>query len=231
VARFAARFGFSVAPETMQLMRAMVRSGEVDHLVPERVWQEIARGLQEPRPARMIEVLHECAALARVLPEVERHAGDRGLATVTARLEASVAFGLAVRFACLTLGLAPEAVQALCERINAPGECRDLAGLASRERAAVEGAGTLGPEALLELLERTDAFRRPERLERLMEVCECDLGARGLARTVPRERIHRARRAALEVDAAAIAREHPQSVPAAIHAARAARIAEALRAP
>jgi tRNA nucleotidyltransferase (CCA-adding enzyme) len=229
VARFAARFGFSVAPETMALMRGMVASGEADHLVPERVWQEIARGLQEPRPATMVDVLRECGALERVLPEVdELAAGDNGMALLAARLDASSAYLLPVRFACLTLGLAPHAVAALCERLNAPGECRDLAGLAARERAAIEGASALGAEALLALLERSDAFRRPERLERLMEVCECDLRARGLARQVPRERLRTARAAALEVDAAGIAREHPQSIPAAIHAARAARIAEAL---
>jgi tRNA nucleotidyltransferase (CCA-adding enzyme) len=228
VARFAARFGFAVAPETMELMRAMVRSGEADHLVPERVWQEIARGLQEPRPGRMLEVLRDCGALARVLPEVDAVTAREGPGPLAARLEASTAFALPVRFACLTVGLAPEAVMALCERINAPVECRDLAGVAARERAAVEGAGALGAEALLGLLERTDAFRRPDRLERLMDVCECDLRARGHSRQVPRDRIRAARAAALEVDAAAIARQNPQSVPAAIHAARAARIGDAL---
>ncbi|MDH5264134.1 MAG: multifunctional CCA tRNA nucleotidyl transferase/2'3'-cyclic phosphodiesterase/2'nucleotidase/phosphatase [Betaproteobacteria bacterium] len=228
VARFAARFGFAVAPETQALMRRMVESGEADHLVPERVWQEVARGLQEPRPARTIAVLRDCGALARVLPEVDALAGGDAGALLAARLEASTDYALPVRFACLTLGLAPEAVASLCERINAPGECRELAGLAARERAAVEGAGALGAEPLLALLERTDAFRRPERLERLMEICECDLRARGLARPVPRARILAARTAALAVDAAAIARAAPQSVPAAIHAARAERIAEAL---
>ncbi len=73
VARFAARFtDFSVAPETVELMRQMVDSGEVDHLVAERVWQELARGLMEARPSRMIEVLRECGALARLLPDVDR---------------------------------------------------------------------------------------------------------------------------------------------------------------
>jgi tRNA nucleotidyltransferase (CCA-adding enzyme) len=73
VARFAARFAdFSVAPETMALMRAMVAAGEVDALVPERVWQELARGLMEQRPARLFEVLYESGALARVLPELDR---------------------------------------------------------------------------------------------------------------------------------------------------------------
>ena len=71
VARFAARFGFAIAPETLELMREMVRNGEVDHLVPERVWQELSRGLMEERPSRMLLVLRECGALARVLPEVD----------------------------------------------------------------------------------------------------------------------------------------------------------------
>jgi tRNA nucleotidyltransferase (CCA-adding enzyme) len=73
VARFAARFtDFSVAPETVELMRQMVGSGEVDHLVAERVWQELAKGLMEAKPSRMIAVLRECGALARLLPELDR---------------------------------------------------------------------------------------------------------------------------------------------------------------
>jgi len=72
LARFAARFtDFTVAPETLELMRSMVASGEVDHLVAERVWQELAKGLMEDKPSRMFEVLRECGALARLLPEVE----------------------------------------------------------------------------------------------------------------------------------------------------------------
>ena len=71
VARFAARFGFAIAPETLELMREMVRNGEVDHLVPERVWQELSRGLMEDKPSRMLLALRECGALQRVLPEVD----------------------------------------------------------------------------------------------------------------------------------------------------------------
>jgi tRNA nucleotidyltransferase (CCA-adding enzyme) len=72
LARFAARFAdFTVAPETMALMRAMVAQGEVDALVPERVWQEIARGLMEAKPSRMLAVLRECGALARIMPELD----------------------------------------------------------------------------------------------------------------------------------------------------------------
>jgi tRNA nucleotidyltransferase (CCA-adding enzyme) len=73
LARLAARFpDFSVAPETMALLRRMVAAGEVDALVPERVWQELARGLMNPRPSRMLEVLRESGALARLLPELDR---------------------------------------------------------------------------------------------------------------------------------------------------------------
>jgi len=73
LARFAARFAdFTVAEETLQLMRQMVHDGEVDHLVPERVWQEIARGLMTAKPSRMFEVLRKCGALKVLLPEVDR---------------------------------------------------------------------------------------------------------------------------------------------------------------
>jgi tRNA nucleotidyltransferase (CCA-adding enzyme) len=72
VARFAARFAdFAIAPETLELMRTMVLAGEVDALVAERVWQELARGLMEAHPARMFETLRACGALARLLPEVD----------------------------------------------------------------------------------------------------------------------------------------------------------------
>ncbi|MGB8855694.1 MAG: multifunctional CCA addition/repair protein [Burkholderiales bacterium] len=72
VARFAARFGFAVAPETLKRMRDMGDSGEVDALVPERVWQELSRGLMENRPSRMFEVLRDCGALKAILPEIDR---------------------------------------------------------------------------------------------------------------------------------------------------------------
>ncbi|MFP8779528.1 multifunctional CCA addition/repair protein [Hydrogenophaga sp. RWCD_12] len=114
LARFAARFpDFTVAPETRALMVQMVNDGEVDHLVAERVWQELSRGLMEQRPSRMFEVLRDCGALARLLPEVDRLWGvpqradyhpevDTGVhlmmvLDMSARLGAS----LPVRFACL----------------------------------------------------------------------------------------------------------------------------------
>ncbi|MCX7209403.1 MAG: multifunctional CCA addition/repair protein, partial [Burkholderiales bacterium] len=71
LARFAARFpDFSIASETMQLMQTMVQAGEVDALVPERVWQELSRGLMEKKPSRLFQVLQECGALQKILPEL-----------------------------------------------------------------------------------------------------------------------------------------------------------------
>ena len=114
LARFAARFhDFTVAPETLALMRQMVADGEVDALVAERVWQEVARGLMEACPSRMLEVLRECGALARLAPAIDRLWGvpqpeahhpeiDTGVHLLMvldacARLDAP----LPVRYACL----------------------------------------------------------------------------------------------------------------------------------
>ena len=114
VARFAARYAdFSVAPETLALMREMVAAGEVDHLVPERVWQELARGLMEREPSRMFEVLRACGALGQLLPELDRLWGvpqpaahhpevDTGVhVMMVIDQAAAMQAPLAVRFACL----------------------------------------------------------------------------------------------------------------------------------
>jgi tRNA nucleotidyltransferase (CCA-adding enzyme) len=114
VARFAARFGFEVAPETLALMREMVRNGEVDALVPERVWQELSRGLMDKTPSRMFLVLRDSGALERVLPEVERLFGvpqpeqhhpeiDTGVhVMMVVDYAANRDWSLPVRFAALT---------------------------------------------------------------------------------------------------------------------------------
>jgi tRNA nucleotidyltransferase (CCA-adding enzyme) len=114
LARFAARFpDFSVAPETMALMQNMVNEGEADHLVPERVWQELSRGLMESRPSRMFDVLRACGALQRILPEVDRLWGvpqraeyhpeiDTGVhLMLVLDMSARLSTSLPVRFACL----------------------------------------------------------------------------------------------------------------------------------
>jgi len=113
LARFAARFRFAIAPETLALMRTMVAAGEVDALVAERVWQELARGLMETTPSAMFEALRACGALVRILPEVDALFGvqrggdgapeiDCGLhAMRSVDTAARAGHDLAVRFAAL----------------------------------------------------------------------------------------------------------------------------------
>lgn len=209
LARFAARFAdFSVAPATLSLMQAMVDDGEVDALVAERVWQELARGLMEDKPSRLFEVLRESGALRRLLPEVDRLWGvpqraeyhpevDTGIhlmmvLDMSARLKAP----LAVRFACLThdlgKGTTPADVlprhigheersarllKGVCERFRVPLDCRELADVVAREHGNIHRSGELGAAALVRLLERCDAFRKPQRFADVLLACECD--ARG----------------------------------------------------
>ncbi len=113
-ARFAARFGFSIAPETLLLMRSMVENGEVDALVAERVWQELARGLMGKNPSRFITTLRDCGALKKILPEVDALFGvpqppqyhpeiDCGIHTMMVLDDAAHhGYALEVRFAALT---------------------------------------------------------------------------------------------------------------------------------
>ncbi len=209
VARFAARFtDFSIAPETLALMRSMVAQGEADHLVAERVWQELARGLMEEKPSRMFEVLRQCGALKVVLPEVNRLWGvpqradyhpevDTGVhlmmvLDMAARLQAP----LAVRFACLAHDLgkgttppdvlprhigheqrSADLLKGLCQRLRVPTDCRELADVVAREHGNIHRSTDLGAAALVRLLERCDAIRKPARLDDILWACECD--ARG----------------------------------------------------
>ena len=174
LARFAARWpNFSVAPATLHLLRQLVTAGEVDALVPERVWQELARGLTERAPSRMFEVLRSCDALARIAPEIERDLHNdtqrAALLPVLDRTDAE----LPLRFACLCHGLdrgdagdvLPEqpAIRALCERWRVDTECRDVALLVAREWPLLRDGRIGDAESCLSLLERADAWRRPER--------------------------------------------------------------------
>jgi tRNA nucleotidyltransferase (CCA-adding enzyme) len=209
LARFAARFhDFEVAPETLALMQDMVHSGEVDHLVPERVWQEIARGLMEGRPSRMFEVLRQCGALARLLPELDRLWGvpqrpeyhpeiDTGVhVMMVLDMAAQVGASLAVRYACLGhdlgKGTTPPDVlprhigheersarllKGVNERLRVPNDCKELADVVAREHGNIHQCMGFGAAALVRLLERLDAFRKPARLEDILLACECD--ARG----------------------------------------------------
>jgi len=240
VARFAARFAdFSVAPETLDLMRHMVDSGELEGLVAERVWQELARGLMEGTPSRMFGVLRDCRALHTLLPEVDKLWGvpqraeyhpeiDTGVhlmmvLDMSARLKAS----LPVRFACLChdLGKGTTPVDALprhigheersarllkgvCERLRVPTDCRELADVVAREHGNIHRSSELGAAALVRLLERCDAFRKPQRFADVLLACECDARGRlGLEDSAypQRERLAQALLAAQAVATDAVA--------------------------
>jgi tRNA nucleotidyltransferase (CCA-adding enzyme) len=219
VARFAARFGFAVAPETMTLMREMADAGEVDALVPERVWQELAKGLMEAAPRRMFDVLAACGALPRVLPGWAAMDAERALRA----LDAAAADGAALplRWAALLAGVDASAAEVTSARLRAPSDCRELAVLAAAQRPAFDAAAT--PAALLDLLQACDVFRRPERFDDWMRVCGYDGGSEEAA-----ARIERARAAAESVDAGAIARAHQRDVRGAIRRARIAAITAAM---
>jgi tRNA nucleotidyltransferase (CCA-adding enzyme) len=197
VARFAARlahWGFRVAHETNALMRLMVENGEVDHLVPERVCSELVRALGERTPSRFFAVLHGCGALARLFPEVEPlyrsgagegHEGKDPLVTLVA--VAAEDPEPVTRFAALVCdidrleqgGFNRDALVALCERLRLPNAYRELALLVLAHRRQLIAADRLEAEAVLELLENTDALRRPERFARLLQVCAGDASAHG----------------------------------------------------
>ena len=209
VARFAARFpDFTLAPDTLALMQDMVQDGEVDALVSERVWQELARGLMGVQPSRMLQVLRACGALQRLLPEVDALYGvpqraehhpevDTGIhlemvLDQCARLQAP----LEVRFACLChdLGKATTPVdvlprhigheqrsvkllQKVSQRWRVPVHCKELAEVVAREHGHIHQSLDFSAEAMLRLLVRCDALRRPERFAQVLLACECD--ARG----------------------------------------------------
>jgi tRNA nucleotidyltransferase (CCA-adding enzyme) len=210
VARFAARFGFSVAPETMALMKQMVQSGEADYLVPERVWQEFAKGLMEREPERMFEVLEACSLQKKLLPELRERVGLAG--------------SLAVRFARLCWPLKEGEVEALCQRLKVPSDVRELALLACRNRVALRASRIATPQALLELLKRADAFRRPARFAELLEVARRDVP---IVDTMRLERAHEAARA-LDAGAVAAAAPAPADIPRLIDERRIEAIARAL---
>jgi tRNA nucleotidyltransferase (CCA-adding enzyme) len=254
LARFAARFErFRVAPETLALMRAMVDAGEVDALVPERVWQELARGLAEPCPSRMFAVLREVRALARLAPELDAR-WDARLARI---VDAAAARGapLEARFAALLHGLEPAAVEAACARLRAPNDCRDLARLAAAEHRTVAAGGALDAAATLALLERCDAIRKHARFDALLRACDAIRSGEGAhagdataggevadatatpGASLATRRLATALRAARAVDAGAIAAEVARTAPAgsaaerigaAVRAARGAAVFAAL---
>jgi tRNA nucleotidyltransferase (CCA-adding enzyme) len=266
VARFAARFAeFSVAPETLALMREMVANGEVDALVPERVWQELAKGLMEAQPSRMFAVLRDCGALQRLLPELDRLFGvpqraeyhpeiDTGIHVMMV-VDTAAARGheLPVRFAALLhdlgKGTTPPAewprhiahetrsvklVETVSARLKVPAECRDLAVLTARYHGDIHRAAELRADTIVRLIEKSDALRRPQRFEQLLQACAADYNGRLGWEEKPyaaADRLRHALAAVQAVPAGEIARAcgDPAQIPPRIHAARITAVAAAIK--
>jgi tRNA nucleotidyltransferase (CCA-adding enzyme) len=209
VSRFAARFasrGFHVAEETLALMRTMVQSREVDHLVPERVWAETHKALSEPTPSAFLRSLRDCGALAVLFPEVEALYGVPQRADYHPEIDTGVHVGMVLDMAALLApgdaligwcalthdlgkaltpqdqlpshrghehaGIAP--LRALATRLKVPAEYLALAELVCRLHLLAHTAFELRANTLLELFEKLDAFRKPERLPQFLLVCEAD---------------------------------------------------------
>lgn len=208
IARFAARYhhlGFRVADETLALMREMVASGEVDHLVAERTWKELQRALGERSPEIFIQVLRDCTALAQIFPELDRLFGvpqtaihhpeiDTGIHTLMSLQQAcKLSADTQVRFATLLHDLgkgttpadewprhighearSASLITALCDRVAAPKDYRELAQIVAKLHTHCHRALELRPATLLDVLQQTDAFRRPQRFENFLQCCEAD---------------------------------------------------------
>jgi len=228
VARFAARFtDFEVVDDTLTLMRTMVANGEVDALVPERVWQELSRGLMEGRPSRMFDVLSNCGALERLLPEfVASKPADREAALRAIDLGASRGSPLPVRFAALVAS--SDGVAQIADRLHVPSPVRDVAVLLSTNLGrldAIDGSA----EEMVAMMERGDAFRRPDRFAQVLAAHALLRAARHQASV--EDRWARAVSAARSVDAGAIARAcgyEPNAVVRGLHTARVEAVAVAL---
>ncbi len=243
LARFAARFTeFSVAPQTASLMHQMVESGEVDALVPERVWQEIARGLMEAQPSRMFVVLRQCGALKRLMPELDglldqtsdtqNHSTVPSAEKIMSELDfiAESGVSLPIRFSVITYHLASQQqAMELCQRLKLPNEVKELAVLAARERDAIHGAAEMSADAIVKLLERCDAFRKSDRFADLLKLHELiHISSHDKGTLTSIELLQASLEAAKAINAgqiaAAVAIEHPQNptqhIAAAVHAAR-----------
>ena len=206
IARFAARFAdFTVAPETLALMRRMTDDGEIDALVPERVWQEVSRGLMERSPSRMLAVLEDSGAFRRLFPEIASifDVVSTRVDTLAALARAADADSpLEIRFAVLTLRVAPEAIETLCARFAVPKAVRELALLAAREREVLIAATH---RQVADAMERSDAFRRGPRF--LQAVRAIGWSVDDVDRPHFIARMECALSAASAIDAGAIARE------------------------
>lgn len=229
IARFIARFhhlGFTIAPETMQLMEKMVQEGCMNDLVPERIWAELNKSLSEKNPEFFFKTLRECGALSQILPELEALFGvpnppkwhpeiDSGWHTYSvleqavlltedvARIEPATVgadyirpSAKHIRFAALVHDLGKgdspltqwpshrgheesgvKRIQQLSKRLKIPKVYEKYGILTARFHSQIHKCFEQKPENLLNLFQKMDAFRQPERFLDILMVCKAD--ARG----------------------------------------------------
>ena len=258
VAKFAARFhhlDFKIAAETLAMMKSMVANGEVDALVPDRVWKETEEALCGSDIRVYFEVLRECGALKVLFPEVDALFGvpqpekwhpeiDTGVHTLMVLdLSELLSRDLEVRFAALThdlgKGTTPKnklpshpghevrsckLIRKMADRLPVPKAARDLALIVAEFHTHCHRALELRDQTIVKVLEKTDAFRRPERFEQFLLACEADArGRKGLddRHYAQADYLRGAFAAASQIDSGAIAEQHEGSkIPAAIRSAR-----------
>lgn len=173
IARFAAKLpNFSVSIETNQLMQGMVKDGEVDALVAERVWREFSRALEETKAKRFFEVLKDCDALAALFPMIEMagqgvQALERASTLSGSYLQASGS----IQFAALMHDIEHQQLKDFCQRYRAPKEYRDLALLVNQWRQSYQDILKFNAEQLLSFIKRTDGLRRTERFKDFLQAC------------------------------------------------------------
>ncbi|WP_415902833.1 hypothetical protein ACMXYR_02865 [Neptuniibacter sp. QD29_5] len=170
VARFAARYhhlGFSVADETLALMRELAKGDELEHLTPERVWKEFERALTEPSPWVFLELLQKTEAIQKVLPELKNTISKPDWATNFIR-STQTAKDADCRFACLTALDNEIVLTAFCDRLRTQKSVKELASQCQQQHQNLSQFDKLSAEDRLQTIQALDLIRRPQRLEKLL---------------------------------------------------------------
>ena len=237
-ARLAARFPeFTVAEQTNQLMQQMVAAGEVDALVAERVWQELAKGLMEQQPSRLFEVLQACGAMARILPELanlwEREPDSARTLLQSINHAAQQQQTLPVRFAVLMLTgqLNADQLTSLSMRLKVPNDSKELAQLLLKFYGLWPQILAMSAQQILDFLMAMDAIRQPYRLTDYLSAVRCYYGDLTAEASCQRSLLlHKALSAAMGIDAGAIAQacSGRSQIKQAVYAARLQALSQAL---
>jgi tRNA nucleotidyltransferase (CCA-adding enzyme) len=171
LARFTARLNnFKVHKTTNKLMQDMLAKGEVDALVPERVWQELEKALSGPSPERFFETLKKCQVLQKLFPEISSN-----FTPIKKSLKRIVQSSpdTTVRFAALAFSLEEEEIKQLCKKYRIPKAYKELSLLVNKFKNKL-GPLSKNNEGIITLLEQTDTYRRPKRLQQLLLACEAN---------------------------------------------------------